>query len=129
MVEVHHTIRFTDDEARLYWLWVLQNEEKSNEMIDESLTFLFSDDSGFYITNNETLDWFLWYYCELDFIQTELKRVYEDKPPINKLREVVEDMYEAFGWVKADEYMKRLGKESYSFLFTLLNRVDGMNKK
>jgi hypothetical protein len=77
-----------------------------------------------YITNfPEIVDWYLWHYCPLLYIQDRLHEQYRTKEPANELQQITDEIISKWG-DKAQEFMKQLSDIDTTDLFSwaLFNR-------
>lgn len=91
-------IYMNGEQAREFWNWAFDHDDKCEKLTALKLSpYLQSFGNGNYYTNlPERLDWYLFNFCDLDFIQSRLREQYGNDAPKNTWQERVDKLAAMF---------------------------------
>lgn len=104
-------IYMTDEQGRIFWNWILDHDENCSRLTgtDSLKENFYKVTSGFVANYPESIDWYLWNYCTLDFIGKRLREQYVDSAPVNEFGTVLDKILEMFDGVGVETIVDFVG--------------------
>ena len=124
-------IHMTEEQGRQYWNWMIGHKESCMEMTGFNLVTRFrkvrkEGHGGYVLMCFESVDWYLFNYCGLDFIQIGLKERYGEKEPENRFYILAQVLYQAFGEKGACAVVDHIGDYDY---LALIRKIQSLEEK